>query len=62
LKLLKYFLENEIAHSPKGLFIPQRKYTLDLLKESGKLGCKPATSPIDSKVKLNTENEELLDE
>jgi Reverse transcriptase (RNA-dependent DNA polymerase) len=30
---LKYFLGIEIAHSPKGLFISQRKYTLDLLKK-----------------------------
>jgi hypothetical protein len=62
LGLLKYFLEIEIAHSPKGLFISQRKYTLDLLKETGKLGCKPATTPIDSKVKLNTEDGEPLDD
>jgi Reverse transcriptase (RNA-dependent DNA polymerase) len=37
LKLLKYFLGIEIAHSSKGLFISQRKYTLDLLKETGKI-------------------------
>jgi hypothetical protein len=54
--LLKYFLVIEIAHLPKDIFISQRKYTLDLLKETDKLGCKPATTPIDSKVKLNTEN------
>ena len=35
---LKYFLGIEIAHSTKGLFNSQRKYTLDLLKETGKLG------------------------
>jgi Reverse transcriptase (RNA-dependent DNA polymerase) len=34
---LKYFLEIEIIHSTKGLFICQRKYTLDLLKETGKI-------------------------
>jgi Reverse transcriptase (RNA-dependent DNA polymerase) len=43
LGLLKYFLGIEIAHSPKGLFISQRKYIIDLLKETGKLGCKPAS-------------------
>jgi Reverse transcriptase (RNA-dependent DNA polymerase) len=37
LGLLKYFLRIEIAHSSKGLFISQRKYTLDLLKETGKI-------------------------
>jgi hypothetical protein len=29
---------------------------LDLLKETDKLGCKPASIPIDSKNKLNTED------
>jgi Reverse transcriptase (RNA-dependent DNA polymerase) len=35
---LKYFLGIEITHSPKGLFISQRKYILDLLKKIGKIG------------------------
>jgi Reverse transcriptase (RNA-dependent DNA polymerase) len=34
LRLLKYFLRIEIAHSPKRLFISQRKYTLDLLRKT----------------------------
>jgi Reverse transcriptase (RNA-dependent DNA polymerase) len=62
LRLLKYFLRIEIAYSKKGLFISQRKYTLDLLKETDKLGCKPTSTPIDSKVRLNTEDGELLDD
>jgi hypothetical protein len=53
-------LEIEIVHSPEGLFISQRKYTLDLLKEIGKIGCKLTSNPIDSKNKLNTENGEPL--
>jgi Reverse transcriptase (RNA-dependent DNA polymerase) len=57
LGLLKYFLGIEIAHSPKGLFISQRKYIIDLLKETEKLGCKPASTPMDRKCKLNTEEE-----
>jgi Reverse transcriptase (RNA-dependent DNA polymerase) len=59
---LKYFLGIEIAHSTKGLFISQRKYTLDLLKETGKLGAKPVTTPIDSNYKLNPEDGELLED
>jgi hypothetical protein len=50
---LKYFLGIEIAHSTKGLFISQRKYTLDLLKETGKLASKPISTPIDGRHKLN---------
>jgi Reverse transcriptase (RNA-dependent DNA polymerase) len=60
LRLLKYFLGIEIAHSPKRLFTSQRKYTLDLLRETEKIGCKPTSTPIDSKNKLNTEDGEPL--
>jgi Reverse transcriptase (RNA-dependent DNA polymerase) len=51
LGVLKYFLGIEAAYSPKGIFLSQRKYTLDLLKETGKLGCKPASTPIENKKK-----------
>nr|KYP52271.1 hypothetical protein KK1_025875 [Cajanus cajan] len=37
----------EVARSKKGIFISQRKYTLDLLRETRKLGCRPATTPLD---------------
>ena len=30
--------------------ICQRKYTLDLLEETGTLGCKPASSPMEKNV------------
>ncbi|KAL4334375.1 hypothetical protein GQ457_07G010170 [Hibiscus cannabinus] len=39
---LKYFLGIEVAHSQQGIFISQQNHTLDLLKETGNLGCKPA--------------------
>ncbi|RDY02144.1 hypothetical protein CR513_14444, partial [Mucuna pruriens] len=40
LRKLKYFLGIEVAYSKQGIFISQRKYELDLLKETGKLECK----------------------
>ena len=49
---LKYFLVMEIARSKKGMAVSQRKYVLDLLNETGMLGCKPAETPMDSTVKL----------
>ncbi|RVW64572.1 Retrovirus-related Pol polyprotein from transposon TNT 1-94 [Vitis vinifera] len=49
---LKYFLEMEIARSKKGIAVSQRKYVLDLLNETGMLGCKPAETPMDTTVKL----------
>jgi Reverse transcriptase (RNA-dependent DNA polymerase) len=59
---LKYFLGIEITCSTKWLFICQRKYTLDLLKKTDKIGCKPATTPIYSNLKLNIEDDEPLED
>ena len=52
LRNLKYFLGMEIARSKKGIAVSQRKYVLNLLNETGMLGCKPAETPMDSTVKL----------
>jgi hypothetical protein len=53
---LKYFLGIEIARSPKGIVLSQRKYVLDLLSETGMLGCRPALTPIDPNHKLCAES------
>ncbi|XP_044478603.1 uncharacterized mitochondrial protein AtMg00810-like isoform X1 [Mangifera indica] len=53
LGLLKYFLGMEFARSRKGIFVNQRKYILDLLSETGLLGCKAADSPLDANLKLD---------
>lgn len=37
---LRYFLHIEIATFEMGLIMNQRKYTLDLLKEIKKMGCR----------------------
>jgi len=62
LRKLKYFLGIEVAHSKTGIFISQQKYITDLLKETGKTSCKPASTPIDPNLKLgNTEEDTVVD-
>ncbi|CAL9029136.1 unnamed protein product [Prunus brigantina] len=49
---LKYFLGIEVARSKTGIFLSQRKYVMDLLTETGMLGCNPADTPIEMNHKL----------
>ena len=56
---LKYFLGIEMASSSKGLFLNQRKYVLDLLQDAKMMDAKPAPTPLDSKLKLDTTSEPL---
>ncbi|KAG7588726.1 Integrase catalytic core [Arabidopsis suecica] len=57
LGVLKYFLGIEVCRSPEGLFLSQRKYTLDLLKLTGKLGAKPVSTPLEPGYKVNRKGE-----
>ena len=49
---LKYFLGMEVTRSTEGISVSQRKYTIDLLKETCMTGCRPADTPIESNAKL----------
>mgnify|MGYP003702267425 CR=1 FL=1 len=42
----------EFARSKEGIFVTQRKYTIDLLKKTGLLGCKAAEIPTELNLKL----------
>nr|KYP41845.1 hypothetical protein KK1_036770 [Cajanus cajan] len=48
----KYLLGVEVAYSKKDIFISQKKYVLDLLKEIGKLGCRISRVTIDQNCKM----------
>ncbi|WKA11799.1 hypothetical protein VitviT2T_029262 [Vitis vinifera] len=54
---LRYFLGMEVARSSKGIFVSQRKYTLDLLKETGMLGCKPSNTHMDPFNKIGSKED-----
>ncbi|KAG7536929.1 GAG-pre-integrase domain [Arabidopsis suecica] len=54
---LKYFLGIEVCRSKEGLFLSQRKYTLDLLSQVGKLGAKPAKTPLEDDYKASRKGE-----
>jgi hypothetical protein len=58
---LRYFLGIEVSRSPKGIYLSQRKYILDLLSETGLTGCRPASTPIEQNHRLHEGAGEPID-
>ncbi|RDX91925.1 putative mitochondrial protein, partial [Mucuna pruriens] len=52
---LKYLLGIEVTYSKQGIFISQRKYVFDLLRETEKLGCKSIDVPVEKNYRISIE-------
>lgn len=60
LGVLRYFLGIEVARDPTGMYLCQRKYALDINSETGLLGVKLVSFPIEQNHKLALADGPLL--
>uniref|UniRef100_A0A2N9IR39 Fibronectin type III-like domain-containing protein n=1 Tax=Fagus sylvatica TaxID=28930 RepID=A0A2N9IR39_FAGSY len=59
---LHYFLGIEVARSKAGISLSQRKYTLDILQDTGYLGSKPVATSMESNLKLMLDEGDFIDD
>ncbi|XP_022014725.1 uncharacterized mitochondrial protein AtMg00810-like [Helianthus annuus] len=59
---LKFFLGIKVARTKEGMVLSQTKYTLDILEETGMMGCRPSSFPMEQNLKLGKcEEEPIID-
>lgn len=58
---LKYFLGIEVSRTRKGICLSQRKYCLDILRDSGMIETKPCESPMVPNIKLKADDGDSLE-
>ena len=55
--MLKYFLEIEVTRNKQGIFLYQKKYALDFLTKTEKLGAKLCSTPMNHAMQLTNDGE-----
>jgi hypothetical protein len=53
---LHHFLGITAERRPRGLFLHQRQYAIDILERAGMYDCKPCSTPVDTQAKLSEDD------
>ena len=59
---LRYFLSMEVIKTPKGIWLSQRQYGLDMLSKYGMVDCKPILMPLDVNAKLSAQVGDVVED
>jgi hypothetical protein len=59
---LRYVLGIEVGKSNAGINLSQKKYTLDILQDTGYLGSKPVATPMEPNLKLMPDKGDFVDD